>query len=88
MPSAALISSLMLAYTSLMMPAGVEAPAVSPAAPQPRKISRESSSALSIWSTREHLFWQISVRCLVLALLRSPTTTITSTLPAIAAASV
>ena len=70
------------------MPAGVEAPAVSPAAEHPAKIPWGSSSALSTWSTRGHSFMQISVRCFVLALFRSPTTTITSTWPAMNAASV
>ena len=88
MPSAALISSLIVAYTSLMMPAGVEAPAVRPATEQPLNQSGESPSASSTWKTRGQLILQISVKCLVFALLQSPTTTITSTLEAISAASV
>ena len=48
MPSVALISSLIVVFTSLMMPAGVDAPAVSPASAQPAKSAADSSSAPSI----------------------------------------
>ena len=87
MVSVLLISSLIVVFTSLMMPAGVDAPAVSPAIRQPAKSAAESSSAPSIERTREQLCRQISARCFVLALFRSPTTTITSTFAAISAAS-
>ena len=87
MVSVLLISSLIVVYTSLMMPAGVDAPAVSPANEHPIKRSGVSSSAPSIWYTLGHSSRQISVKCLVLALLRSPTTTMTSTREAISAAS-
>ena len=45
----------MAAYTSLIMPAGVEAPAVRPATEQPLKKSGGSSSAFSTWTTFSEL---------------------------------
>ena len=43
-----LISSLIVVYTSLMMPAGVDAPAVSPAIVHPERKPVVSSPACSI----------------------------------------
>ena len=51
MVSVLLISSLIVVFTSLMMPAGVDAPAVSPVIRQPAKSAAESSSAPSMERT-------------------------------------
>ena len=51
MVSVLLISSLIVVFTSLMMPAGVDAPAVSPTTRQPAKSVAESSSAPSMERT-------------------------------------
>jgi len=83
-----MFSSVIVVNTSIMILAGVDAPAVSPATRHPEKNSGESSSADSIWRTFPQFSLQISVKCLVLALLRSPTTTIASTLAESSAASV
>ena len=87
MPSLWIFSSLIVFLTSFMMLAGVEAPAVKPTTRHPHSPSQGSSSAFSIWKTREQYKRQISVRCFVLALWGSPTTTIASTLAARRAAS-
>ena len=85
--SSTLISSLILFLTSLIIHAGVDAPAVSPTVSAVFSLSISRASALSINSTHGQCSLHISARCTLFALCLPPMTTMASQSEASLAAS-